>query len=123
MHWQRLYVFSVYQIFLLFTGLSNCTASADDSVHPEPIFCVCMLQKSSTKTALDTYLEKVTTAIQNAIDRALPHTCSSIHTREGWTEECKAVLTKTKRLKREYSMCHTVNPEKRTEKKETIRQE
>lgn len=65
------------------------------------------LRKPSTKAALDTYVEEVTTAIQSAIDKALPHACPSIHSREGWTEECKVVLAEIKRLKREHSRCHT----------------
>ena len=66
------------------------------------------LRKPSTKAALDTYVEEVTTAIQNAIGRALPHTRPLFHFQEGWTEECKVVLAETKRLKREQSGCHTV---------------
>jgi hypothetical protein len=37
----------------------------------------------------------------------VPETHPSAYTREGWTEECRAVLAETKRLKRAHSRHHT----------------
>jgi hypothetical protein len=61
------------------------------------------LRKPLTETALDAYTNEVTSAIQKAISKAVPDTFPSSHTRAGWTEECKAVLVETKRLKRAHS--------------------
>jgi exonuclease III len=60
-----------------------------------------------TKTALDAYTGEVTTAIQNAISKTVPDTLPSPYARAGWTEECRAVLAETKRLKRAHSRHHT----------------
>jgi hypothetical protein len=49
----------------------------------------------------------VTAAIQSAIDKAVPEVHLSSYTREGWTEDCTAVLAETKRLKRAHSRHHT----------------
>jgi hypothetical protein len=65
------------------------------------------LRRPKTKAALDAYVERVTAAIQVAINRTVPQIRPSPHAREGWTEECKAVLAEAKRLKRVYGRCHT----------------
>jgi hypothetical protein len=49
------------------------------------------LRRPLTEAALDAYTGEVTAAIRNAIYKAVPETRPSPHTREGWTEECKAV--------------------------------
>ncbi|KAI0570491.1 RNase-H domain containing protein [Pyrenophora tritici-repentis] len=65
------------------------------------------LRRPLTKAALDAYTGEVTAAIQNAIHKAVPETQPSTYTREGWTEECRAILAETKRLKRVHSQYHT----------------
>jgi exonuclease III len=65
------------------------------------------LQRPANKTALDMYVQEVVKAIQKAIDQALPHTRPSDRMREGWSDECKAVLAEAKRLKRAHSQHHT----------------
>jgi ribonuclease HI/exonuclease III len=65
------------------------------------------LRRPLTKTALDTYTSEVAAAIQDAISKAVPETFPSCYSREGWTEECAAVLAETKRLKRAHNQHHT----------------
>ncbi|KAH7563672.1 hypothetical protein BM1_00719 [Bipolaris maydis] len=65
------------------------------------------LRRPLTKAALNAYTGEVTAAIQNAIHKAVPETQPSTYTREGWTKECRAILTETKRLKRVHSQYHT----------------
>ena len=65
------------------------------------------LRRPLTKTALDTYAGEIATALQNAISKAVPETQPSRYSREGWTEECAAVLAKAKRLKRAHSRHNT----------------
>jgi ribonuclease HI len=65
------------------------------------------LRRPLTKTALDAYTGEVTSAIQDAIYKAVPDTLPSSHARAGWTEECRTVLAETKRLKRAHSRHHT----------------
>lgn len=65
------------------------------------------LRRPSTKAALDAYVEEATAAIQDAIGRAVPHARHYPYSREGWTEECKAGLEGTKRLKRTHSRYQT----------------
>jgi hypothetical protein len=65
------------------------------------------LRRSATKTALDAYVQEIVKAIQGAIDRAIPYTRPSDHARQGWSEECSAVLAEAKRLKRVHSQRHT----------------
>ena len=66
-----------------------------------------LLRRPLTKTALDTYAGEIATALQNAISKAVPETQPSRYSREGWTEECAAVLAKAKRLKRAHSRHNT----------------
>lgn len=65
------------------------------------------LRRPLTKTALDTYTSEVTSVIQDAISKAVPNTLSSSYVRAGWTEECRAALAETKRLKRAHSRHYT----------------
>jgi hypothetical protein len=65
------------------------------------------LRRPANKTALDTYVQEVVKAIQKAIDQAIPYIRPSDRMREGWSEECKAVLAEAKRLKRAHSRRHT----------------
>jgi hypothetical protein len=65
------------------------------------------LRRPATKTALDAYVQEIVDAIQGAIDKAIPYTRPSDHVRQGWSEECSAVLAEAKRLKRVHSQRHT----------------
>jgi hypothetical protein len=61
------------------------------------------LCRPATKAALDRYVQQVIEALKTAIDKAVPRTGFSPRAREGWTAECKMVLTEAKRLKRLHS--------------------
>jgi hypothetical protein len=61
------------------------------------------LRRPTTKAGLDGYVQEVVEATKVAIDKAVPRTCFSHRAREGWTAECKTVLTEAKRLKRLHS--------------------
>jgi hypothetical protein len=50
------------------------------------------LRRPANKTALDTYVQEVVKAIQKTIDQAIAYTRPSNYIREGWSEECRAVL-------------------------------
>jgi exonuclease III len=65
------------------------------------------LRRPLTKTALNAYTGEVASAIQDAIHKAVPDTHPSSYARAGWTEECRAALAETKRLKRAHSQHHT----------------
>ncbi|KAB2110395.1 hypothetical protein AG0111_0g1384 [Alternaria gaisen] len=65
------------------------------------------LRRPANKTALDAYVQEVIKAIQKAIDQATPYTRPSNRMREGWSDECRAVLAEAKRLKRAHSQHHT----------------
>ncbi|KAI1531407.1 pol-like protein [Pyrenophora tritici-repentis] len=65
------------------------------------------LRRPANKTALDTYVQEIVGAIQGAIDKAIQYSRPSDRIREGWSEECRAVLAEAKRLKRVHSQRHT----------------
>ena len=65
------------------------------------------LRRPATKAALDRYVEEIVEAIKKAVTKAVPHTRPSERAREGWTEECKAVLAEAKRLRRTHSQRST----------------
>lgn len=65
------------------------------------------LRRPATKTALDRYVEEVVTAIQRAIEKAVPQTRISSESGEGWNEECREVLAEAKRLKRLHNQLNT----------------
>jgi hypothetical protein len=65
------------------------------------------LRRLVSKAALDIYVKETVKAIKEAIDKAVLRTHSSERAREGWTEECKAVLAEAKRLKRAHSQRNT----------------
>jgi hypothetical protein len=65
------------------------------------------LRRPATKTALDAYVQEIVEAVQGAIDKAVPYARPSDHVRQGWSEECSAVLAEAKRLKRVHSQRHT----------------
>jgi len=65
------------------------------------------LRRPANKTALDTYVQEIVGAIREAIDKAIPYSRPSDRIREGWSEECRAVLAEAKRLKRVHSQRHT----------------
>ncbi|KAJ3552122.1 hypothetical protein NPX13_g11188 [Xylaria arbuscula] len=65
------------------------------------------LCKPRTPTALEEYVRKVTTAIWEAADMAVPkrHFCNK--SKEGWNEDCKRVLMEAKRLRRAHALYNT----------------
>ncbi|KAJ3562896.1 hypothetical protein NPX13_g8391 [Xylaria arbuscula] len=65
------------------------------------------LCKPRTLTALEEYVRKVTTAIWEAADMAVPkrHFCNK--SKEGWNEDCKRVLMEAKRLRRAHALYNT----------------
>jgi ribonuclease HI/exonuclease III len=65
------------------------------------------LRRPATKTALDRYTEEVITAIQKAIEKAVPQTRISSKSKEGWDEECRGALAEAKRLKRVHNQFNT----------------
>lgn len=62
-----------------------------------------LLRRLINKTALNKYIDEVVKVIKKAIKKAVLLTRLFNRVKEGWTKECKVVLTKAKRLKRLYS--------------------
>lgn len=65
------------------------------------------IRRPRTKTALDTYVTEITTALTAAIEEGVPRCLLTPRSRAGWNEECSAILAETKRLRRIYSRDHT----------------
>ncbi|KAJ3560528.1 hypothetical protein NPX13_g9271 [Xylaria arbuscula] len=65
------------------------------------------LCRPRTPTALEEYVCKVTTAIWEAADTAVPKRDFCNKSKEGWSSECKKVLTDAKRLRRIHTLHNT----------------
>ncbi|KAJ3552812.1 hypothetical protein NPX13_g11028 [Xylaria arbuscula] len=65
------------------------------------------LRRLRTIAALEEYVRDVSTAIWEAADEAAPKKYFCNKTREGWSEECKKVLSEAKRLRRLHGLYNT----------------
>lgn len=65
------------------------------------------LRNPKSRSGLDCYVQGVITAIQAAIDCAVPLKRRSRHAKSGWTDKCKEVQMEARRLKRQNSRLRT----------------
>ncbi|UQC75196.1 zinc knuckle [Colletotrichum lupini] len=63
--------------------------------------------KAIDDSALDRYVEAIFEAVSTAIEASVPAEIPSLRSRTGWSEACKNVLAKTRRLRRTYSDQYT----------------